>query len=97
MTFDQRIRRRFWEANAFRTLLMMLAVMAFAAGFLTIGFAAGRLTTRTERGLLERCIAAGEYALPIVLWADSVRHVQIESVPGLAEHIAEFVADGAVP
>ncbi len=43
------------------------------------------------RGLLERCIGAGEYSLPIVLWADSVRHEQMDAHPGLVE----YRADGA--
>ncbi len=76
--------------SGLRTALMLLAVTAFAAGFLTVGFAAGTLATSTERGLLERCIGVGEYSLPIVLWADSVRHEQIRSHPALeVEHVAE--------
>ncbi len=74
-----------------KTLLMSAAVTFFAAGFLTVGFAAGTLATSTERGLLERCIGAGEYSLPIVLWADSVRHEQMDAHPGLVE----YRADGA--
>ena len=87
-TFDERVKRLTKERA--RTALLLLAVMAFAAGFLTIGFAAGKLTTAVDRDLLERCVAAGEYSLPIVLWADSVRHVQMDALPPI--NVAE--ADG---
>lgn len=88
--FDERNhpRRRFWEANTFRTLLMMLAVLGFAVGFLTIGFAAGTLTARIEGGLLQRCVVASERAMIGVLWADSISHERIEAHPGLeVEHL----------
>lgn len=73
-----------------KTLLMMAAVSFFAAGFLTVGFAAGTLSARVEGGLLQRCVVASERAMIGVLWADSISHERIEAHPGLqVEHLAE--------
>ena len=93
MTFDERMKR--FTRERLRTALLLFAVTAFAGGFLSVGFAAGVLVTREpipEAGLLGRCVIAAERAMPIVLWADSVRHLQMDAIPEPVERRAE---DGA--